>query len=215
MLGHRDRRILRRTVTLRKTLRLASGSIRAQEPCDLLWARRSRQWEPGQSFRLVARSQCRSNRQVPDGVTDHSSVDRRRCLVARWLPTWERALASREPELTEYPNRPQRHRAAQSTKQGGVTGLIRIELAKLEKRRLSREYAPVFSEELGITGLVWIKTVWVLNGCRRLRPCERQGESTMAVTMAVRRISHAPPLNPDSPASTVCSSATGLEHRQT
>ena len=107
------------------------------------------------------------------------------------------------------PNRPQRHRAAQSTKQGGVTGLIRIELAKLEKRRLSREYAPVFSEELGITGLVWIKTVWVLNGCRRLRPCERQGESTMAVTMAVRRISHAPPLNPDSPASTVCSSATG------
>src|SRR4030095_8383247 len=37
-----------------------------------------------------------------------------------------------------------------------LTGLIRIELAKLEKRRLSREHAPVFSEELGIAGLVWI-----------------------------------------------------------
>ena len=56
-----------------------------------------------------------------------------------------------------------------------MTGLIRIEPAKLEKRRLSREHATVFSQELCIARLVRIKTVWVLNGRRRLRKCGPEG----------------------------------------
>jgi hypothetical protein len=56
-----------------------------------------------------------------------------------------------------------------------MTGLIRIEPAKLEKRRLSREQARVFSQELCIARLVRIKTVWLLNGYRRLRTCGPEG----------------------------------------
>jgi hypothetical protein len=36
-----------------------------------------------------------------------------------------------------------------------MTGRIRIEPAKLEKRRLSREHATVFSQELCIARLIW------------------------------------------------------------
>jgi hypothetical protein len=45
----------------------------------------------------------------------------------------------------------------------------------LEKRRLRRKHAAVFSEELCITGLVGIKTVRVLNRYRSLRRCEPEG----------------------------------------
>jgi hypothetical protein len=56
-----------------------------------------------------------------------------------------------------------------------MTGLVRIKLAKLEKRRVGHKDAAVFPEELRITRCVRIETVRVLHGNRRLRRCVSEG----------------------------------------
>jgi hypothetical protein len=98
-------------------------------------------------------------------------------VITSWRSRGRRGKGSERRGRRGYwvRNRPQGYCTAHSTKQGGMTGPIRIELSKLEERRLSREQATVFPQKLCVTGLVRIKTVWVRNGCRRLRPCEPEG----------------------------------------
>lgn len=109
--------------------------------------------------------------QIADG---RSIVDGRRYHVATLRPLAARASAMREREPVGMKS-PTAVCPAQSTKQGGLTRLIRIQLAKFDKWCLSREHGAVCSQKPCITRFVRVETVRMLNRCRRLRRRESEG----------------------------------------